>query len=159
AARELQEARDHHRAARAAEEPDGQGPAPRPAGPARPVVSPGRGPSRARRPPSRPPRADRGPAVALAGRGGVAWMTLAPPPSRNGLDAELMGALVEACAAVEESATVRVAVLAAEGSTFSAGLPPGCRWPPRAWPDGVAAVAALTKPVIAAVQGEALGWG
>jgi len=86
-------------------------------------------------------------------------MTLARPSSRNRLDAEVMGALVKACAAVEESATVRVAVLAAEGTVFSAGLPRGCRWPERAWPDGVGAVAGLTKPVIAAIQGEALGWG
>jgi enoyl-CoA hydratase/carnithine racemase len=52
-----------------------------------------------------------------------------------------------------------VVVLAARGAAFSLGLPRGVRWPPRTWPDGVAALAAVTKPVIAAIQGDAVGWG
>jgi enoyl-CoA hydratase/carnithine racemase len=50
-------------------------------------------------------------------------------------------------------------VLQAEGPVFSAGLPRGCPWPDAGWPDGLGAVAGLTRPVIAAVQGAALGWG
>ena len=92
-------------------------------------------------------------------RGGVAWLTLARPARRNRLDAETMAGLAEACAAVEDAEDVRVVVLAARGAAFSAGLPPACRWPPAAWPDGVAAVGALTKPVVAAIGGDALGWG
>jgi enoyl-CoA hydratase/carnithine racemase len=66
---------------------------------------------------------------------------------------------VEACDAVEDDAAVRVVVLAAEGPAFSAGLPRGCGWPDPAWPDGVGAVARLTKPILAALHGEALGAG
>jgi enoyl-CoA hydratase/carnithine racemase len=89
----------------------------------------------------------------------VAWVTLARPAFRNRLDAEMMGALVEACASAEEAERASVVVLAARGGAFSAGLPRGCRWPEPVWGDGVRAVASLTKPVIAALGGEALGWG
>jgi len=118
-------------------------------------VSPGRGPARARRPPSR----ERGPAVELSVRGGAAWITLARPALRNRLDAETLGALVEACEAAEDAPGVRAVVLAARGPVFCAGLPPGCEWPARGWADGVRAVGAIGKPVIAALQGDALGWG
>src|SRR5207247_2039999 len=81
AARELQEARGDPLRRRAAEEPDGQDPPARPARAARRRVSSGHGPSRARRPPSRHPRPASGPAVELAVRDGVAWLTLARPAS------------------------------------------------------------------------------
>jgi len=122
-------------------------------------VRPGRGPSRARRPPSRHPRPASGPAVELVVRDGVAWMTLARPASGNRLDAELLGALVEAAAAAEDDDGARVVVLGARGPAFSLGLPRRCRWPERSWPDGVGALGTLTKPVIAAIQGAAVGWG
>jgi len=118
-----------------------------------------RGPSRARRPPSRHPRPDAGPAVELVVRDGIARMTLARPGAGNRLDAELLGALAEACAAAEGDDAARVVVLAARGRAFSLGLPRGRAWPERSWPDGVGALAALTKPVIAALQGDAVGWG
>jgi len=105
----------------------------------------------------RPPA--RSPAVEIEVRGGVAWLTLARPARQNRLDAEMMGALVDACAAAEDAATAHVVVLAARGPVFSAGLPRGHAWPPPTWPDGLGALAALTKPTIAAVQGAALGWG
>ena len=118
-----------------------------------------RGPTRARRPPSRPPRPDRGPAVELTVQRGVAWVTLGRPAFRNRLDAELLGALVEVCERLEDAEEAHVVVLAARGGAFCAGLPPGCAWPEGAWPDGIGAVARLTKPVVAAVHGDALGWG
>ena len=98
-------------------------------------------------------------AVELSVHDGVAWMTLARPATGNRLDAELLGALGDACAAVEDDERARVAVLGARGRLFSAGLPDGCAWPEPAWPDGVGAVAALSKPVLAAIGGDALGWG
>jgi enoyl-CoA hydratase/carnithine racemase len=122
-------------------------------------VNASRGPSRARRPPSRHPRPAVGPAVELVIRGGVAWITLARPATRNRCDAELCTALVEACAAAEDGDDVRVAVLAARGRAFSAGLARVHPRPDPAWPDAIAAVGAMTKPVIAAVQGDAVGWG
>ena len=100
-----------------------------------------------------------GPAVELEVRDGVAWLTLARAADGNRLDAELQGRLAEACAAAEEAAEVHVIVVSARGRMFSAGLPAGCRWPEPRWPDGVGAVAALTKPVVAAIQGDALGLG
>jgi len=89
----------------------------------------------------------------------VAWVTLARPATGNRCDAALLGALADACETVEDADDDRVVVLAARGAAFSRGLPRGCRWPEPAWPDGVAALAAVTKPVIAAIQGDALGWG
>ena len=118
-----------------------------------------RGPSRARRPAGRHPRPESRPPVEIAIRDGVAWITLARPRTRNRLDAELQGALAEACATADDAHDVRVVVLGARGPAFSAGLPPRCRWPEPAWPDAVAAVAKVEKPVIAAVQGDAIGWG
>jgi enoyl-CoA hydratase len=97
--------------------------------------------------------------VTLEARGGVAWITLARPSTRNRLDAELSAAVAETCATAAGDDEVRVVVLAAEGPTFSAGLPRGCDWPPPAWPDAVGAVAGIAKPVVAAVQGDAIGWG
>jgi enoyl-CoA hydratase len=92
-------------------------------------------------------------------RDGVAWITLARPAFRNRLDAELLGGLVEACAAAEDEPSASVVVLRAEGPVFSMGLPRGCSWPEPAWPDGLGAVGRLPKPVIAVLQGDAVGWG
>ena len=97
--------------------------------------------------------------VEYEARDGVAWITLGRPASGNRLDAAVLGALAEACEAADDADDVRVVVLAARGAEFSRGLPPGCRWPDPRWPDGVGAVAAVTKPVIAAIQGDAVGWG
>jgi enoyl-CoA hydratase/carnithine racemase len=99
------------------------------------------------------------PAVEVAVRDGVARLTLARPRSANALDAELMQGLVEACAAVEDDDAVRVVVLAADGDDFCTGLPRAVAWPPAEWPDGVAAVAALTRPVIGCLAGTVRGWG
>ncbi|TMA53204.1 MAG: hypothetical protein E6J76_05130 [Deltaproteobacteria bacterium] len=156
-ARELQEAGDHLFPARAAEEPDGQDPSEGPPRAARGIVKAGARAAQGRRSPRRTP--SRPAAVRFALRDGVAWLTLDRPAAGNRLDPEVQGALADACAAAEEAREARVVVLAARGRLFSAGLPPGCRWPEAAWPDGVGAVAALSKPVIAALQGDALGWG
>jgi enoyl-CoA hydratase/carnithine racemase len=92
-------------------------------------------------------------------RDGVASITLGRPAFRNRLDAEMMAGLEQACAAAADAEDARVVVLAAQGPAFCAGLPRGCSWPDPTWPDGVGAVARLTKPVVAALQGDALGWG
>ena len=108
----------------------------------------------------RPARSAARPApVDVAIRDGVAWLTLARPDAGNACDAELMAALAEACEQAADDERVRVAVLAARGPRFCVGLPRGCRWPSPAWVDGVAALAALPKPVVAALDGEARGWG
>jgi len=104
-------------------------------------------------------RAARGPAVETAVTDGVAWLTLARPDRRNLLDDEMMSALVDASQAVEHDEQVRAVVLTAAGEHFCGGLPAGIAWPPAAWPDGVAAVASVTKPVIACLAGSVRGWG
>jgi len=101
----------------------------------------------------------RSPTVGCEVRDGVAWLTLGRPARGNALDAELLGELAEACERAEADDDARVVVLAAAGRTFSSGLPRTVGWPERHWHDGVAAVARLTKPVVAAIQGEAIGWG
>ncbi|MGH7894099.1 MAG: enoyl-CoA hydratase/isomerase family protein [Candidatus Binatia bacterium] len=90
---------------------------------------------------------------------GVAWMTLARPASGNRLDLEVMQGLTDACTAIALDPAVHVVVLQAGGRHFSVGLPPRHGWLPSAWPDGVAAIAALGQPVLAAIDGEARGWG
>src|SRR5262249_59352926 len=71
----------------------------------------------------------------------------------------MMGALVDASQAVEHDESVRVAVLVAAGDDFCGGLPRGVAWPPATWPDGVAALAGVTKPVIGCLSGAVRGWG
>lgn len=89
----------------------------------------------------------------------MATVTLERPTHRNRLDAEVMAALVDACDTVEDDHDVRVVVLTGRGPHFCAGLPPATAVLPADWPDGVAAVAALTRPVVAALAGEISGWG
>lgn len=97
--------------------------------------------------------------VSLWVDGGLATVTLERPADRNRLDAEVMAALVEVCDTVEDDRDVRVVVLTARGPHFCAGLPRPMATLPAAWPDGVAAIAALTRPVVAALAGEISGWG
>lgn len=99
------------------------------------------------------------PAVAVRVDGGVARLTLARGATSNRLDLALCQGLADACAAVAGDPDVRVVLLDAEGRDFCVGLPPRQRWLPPAWPDPVAAVAALPQPVVAALDGAALGWG
>jgi enoyl-CoA hydratase len=89
----------------------------------------------------------------------VGWLRLARPATRNRLDLDLVQALADACAAMALDPDVRVVVLAGDGRDFSVGLPSAHAWLDPAWPDPVAAVAALPQPVIAAIDGEARGWG
>jgi enoyl-CoA hydratase/carnithine racemase len=99
------------------------------------------------------------PAVRTRVADGVAWITLARGATGNRLDAELTASLAAACAEIALDAAVHVVVLAAEGRSFSLGLPPRIAWPPAAWPDAVGAFAALPQPVIAVIDGAAEGWG
>jgi enoyl-CoA hydratase len=90
---------------------------------------------------------------------GIAWLTLAGPRAGNALDHDLLGALTDACEGIEHDDRIRVVVVAAAGPDFCIGLPRGVAWPPTEWPDGVAAVASLTKPVIGCLRGAVRGWG
>jgi len=100
-----------------------------------------------------------GPPVGVSVREGIAWLTLARPGRGNALDAEMMGALATACDAIEHDDAARVAVVVTEGVDFCIGLPRGVPWPPDAWPDGIGALARVTKPVVACLAGAVRGWG
>ena len=94
-------------------------------------------------------------AVTVDVDGGIGWITLGRPR----IDVALATGLTDACEALALDATVHVVVLRSSGADFSLGLPPRMTWIDRAWADPVAAVAALPQPVLAAVDGEARGWG
>jgi enoyl-CoA hydratase/carnithine racemase len=89
----------------------------------------------------------------------VALVTLARPATGNRLDEPMMHGLAEAADALADRDDLCAVVLRATGRAFSLGLPDRVGWPPRPWPDGIAAIAALPMPVVAAVRGEARGWG
>jgi enoyl-CoA hydratase/carnithine racemase len=86
---------------------------------------------------------------------GVGSITLGRPR----IDVGLATGLVDACEALALDSSVHVVVVRASGADFSLGLPGRDAWIDAAWPDPVAAVAALPQPVLAAVDGEARGWG
>ena len=90
----------------------------------------------------------------------VATLWLARPESRNALNVAMCQELVEACDALEQADTVRVIVVRGEGVAFCAGADLkeaacGCAGCYTAY----AAIEALSKPVIAAIQGPAYGSG
>jgi enoyl-CoA hydratase/carnithine racemase len=90
---------------------------------------------------------------------GVAWLRLARPATGNRLELALVQAIVDACERLGADASVRVVVLHAAGRDFCRGLCATDPWLPAAWPDPVAAVASLPQPVIALMDGAAIGWG
>lgn len=91
--------------------------------------------------------ARRRPAVDLAVADGVATVTL----GRDRYDADVASGLVEAFEAIDTDDAVHVVVLA--------GIPSRTGWPAAEWPDGVAAVARCTRPVVARLAGDVRGWG
>lgn len=97
----------------------------------------------------------RRPAVALSVARGVAHVTL----GRDRYDADLASGLVEAFEAIDTDDAARVVVVAGTGATFCTGVSPRIGRPPDEWPDGVAAVARCTRPVIACLAGDVRGWG
>ncbi|MEE9202254.1 MAG: enoyl-CoA hydratase-related protein [Dehalococcoidia bacterium] len=80
----------------------------------------------------------------------LAVITLNRPQEGNALSGELAQELADACAQVGQDDGVWVVVLAAAGEAFCTGGD---------GPGAVTAVAAIEQPVIAAIQGDALGMG
>lgn len=97
--------------------------------------------------------------------GGVATLRLARPEARNALSIEMCGQIVEALSEIDANEAARVVILSGEGSTFCAGAdfaavsgPAGLEFLP-AFERMLAAVARFRLPVLAQIQGAALGGG
>jgi enoyl-CoA hydratase len=95
---------------------------------------------------------------------GVAVITLARPEVRNAVNAAMAAAMSHALAGVESDPHVRIAILTGEGGHFCAGMDLKAflrKEVMRVEGGGFAGVteARMTKPLIAAVEGYALGGG
>jgi enoyl-CoA hydratase len=88
---------------------------------------------------------------------GVAWLRLERPRAGNRITPALAQALCAAAAEIELDDHVTVVVVSAAGEDFCLGVEDGGDWEKRV--DWVDAVARLTRPVVAAVQGDAVGEG
>lgn len=90
-------------------------------------------------------------------RDGVARIDLDRPRIGNRIDLTAAQALCDAAAAIELDETVVLVVVSGTAGTFCLGVEEGGDWQ-REY-DWVAAVARLTRPVIAAIDGDALAEG
>jgi enoyl-CoA hydratase len=91
----------------------------------------------------------------LSGR--TAWITLHRARAANRVDAAAAQELCEVCATIEHDPRVAVVVVAPVGEVFCAGIEEAGPW--QDLHDWIAAVAGLSAPVIAAVNGEARAEG
>ncbi len=89
--------------------------------------------------------------------GGIARLCLDRPHAGNRITPELAQALCDAAAEIELDDSVIAVVVTATGSDFCLGVDEPGEWEART--DWVKAVGALTRPVIAAVQGYAFAEG
>jgi len=100
----------------------------------------------------------------------VAVLTLSAPEKRNAVSRAMWSALPEICARIDRDDGIRVLILTGEGETFSAGAditefsesyatPEDTGRTNAAVRAGQAAVAGLTKPVIARIRGACVGGG
>jgi enoyl-CoA hydratase/carnithine racemase len=97
--------------------------------------------------------------------GGVLRLTFNRPSKKNALDREMYGALIEALEAAQTDDSVRVVLFSGGGGAFTAGndlndflsgLEAGEEFPALRF---VRTLAAFTKPLVAAVAGDAVGVG
>ncbi len=109
------------------------------------------------------------PRIRVTVDGPIATLTIARPEKLNAFDIEMLKELAAACEVIEADATVRVAILTGEGKAFSAGgdikawggMEPnefGHAWV-RFGHRVFERLATLRMPLIAAVNGHALGGG
>lgn len=102
--------------------------------------------------------------ISLDKRGALAYLTLRRAETQNAIEGALLTELAEACEAIEVDEEVRAVVLAAEGESFCRGwdaaalrgetLPAG-----GSEADPFGCLAELPRPVVCAVQGDALSAG
>lgn len=110
-----------------------------------------------------PTHPDDAPLVALHRAAGVAWLEIDHPPV-NALNRAVRRALLDALLAVRDDASVRAVVIASQGRMFCGGgdlREVGQPDPPGSTPLGELAevVERFPKPVVAAIQGKAIGGG
>jgi len=109
------------------------------------------------------------PRIRVTVDGPIATLTIARPEKLNAFDIDMLKELAAACDAIEADATVRVAILTGEGKAFSAGgdikawggMEPnefGHAWV-RFGHRVFERLATLRMPLVAAVNGHALGGG
>jgi enoyl-CoA hydratase/carnithine racemase len=94
-------------------------------------------------------------AIKYVRRGHVAALTLDRPGSGNAIDAVMVGEIGEACALIDQDQGVYVVTLTGAGDVFCRGGEDAPGGPYRA----AAAIAAIDRPVIAIINGDALGPG
>lgn len=102
--------------------------------------------------------------VSLEKRGPIAFLALRRREKENVVDGALLADLADACEAIEVEAEVRVVVLTAEGDNFCRGWDAAILGgeDPRGLPeqgDPFGSLAQLPRPVVCAIQGEALSAG
>ena len=88
---------------------------------------------------------------------GVAWLTLDRPQHGNRITVDLAQELCAAAAEIELDERIVVVVLAASGPNFCLGVEDGGEWEKEV--DWVEAIARLTRPVVAAIHGDAVAEG
>lgn len=88
---------------------------------------------------------------------GVAWLRLERPEAGNRVTLDLAQALCDAAGEIELADDVTAVVLTAAGPSFCLGVEDGGAWERRV--DWVDAVGRLTRPVVAAVHGDAVAEG
>jgi enoyl-CoA hydratase len=89
--------------------------------------------------------------------GDVAWLRLQRPRSGNCITQDLAQALCDAAEEIEHDERVHVVVLAAAGPSFCSGVEEAGEWTHRI--DWIEAIARLSRPVVAAIQGDAISEG
>jgi enoyl-CoA hydratase len=89
--------------------------------------------------------------------GGIAWLILDRPQAGNRIDQATAQALCSLAEDIEHDDQVGIVALEARGAAFCLGVEGGGEW--QAELDWVAAIGGLTRPVVAAVNGPALGEG
>ena len=95
--------------------------------------------------------------LTVSRRDGVAWLQLDRPQAGNRVTAALAQDLCSAAADIELDDGVAVVAVAASGATFCAGVEHGGEWEQAV--NWVEAIARLTRPVVAIIQGDALAEG
>jgi enoyl-CoA hydratase/carnithine racemase len=102
--------------------------------------------------------------ISLRKRGPIAFLELRRPEKENAISGTLLAELAQACETIEVDDKLRVVVLTAEGDNFCRGWdasvlaaedPSG----PPAQGDPFACLAELPRPIVCAIQGEALSAG